>query len=406
MTSRTASSLHVLPARKRGAFATRIAGTLLALASLAGPAAASIAKPPSGAQFGMHLGGVINVTLKNSGGCTFDMLAQSSTPGVVSLSRTMGTNLKSAAVAIEAVGIGSTTVSIMSMNGTCPPATHTYQVEVSPDWKALSKDFSKLAKAEFKDFKLDVGASFKTYKEALSAANVEYKNGTLSDDELHGSFHFAAVDLRKAWTLSAVVNYADVVGGGTQILADAAAEIGDAPPTFFAGGCGSFDWFQDSVCSKAVDFHDAFDLASKKGIKAFEKSGAPRFGQWNVLPPLFAAGALYPGQAMDFPLSQSLTGPLTITTMPARNEAGDDGRVLVSGIGLTSASGQLEVSLTYFEAGQAPVVWTDTPDITGGAWDADFSGLPAGAYLMAVGYTGDAAEVEVPLSVVRTTTSF
>ncbi len=386
--------------------AVRSARALVALAALAAPASASIAKPPSGAQFGMHLGGIVSVTLKNSAGCTFDMLAMSSMPGVVSLSRNIGTNLKSEVVSIEAIGLGSTTVTIMTMNGTCPPATHTYLVDVTADWKALSKDFDKLAKVEFKDFKLGAGLAFKEYSQGLSALNLDYKDGRLDDEDLQDGFHLAAVDLRKSWTYSATLNYADVVGGGTQILADAAAEIGDAPTSFFAGGCGTFDWFQDEVCSSAADFHDDFDKASKKGIKAFKKSGAPLFGQWNIVPPLFFAGPLYPVQAKDFPLPQALTVPLTITTMPARNEAADDGRVLVSGIGMTALSGQLEVSLAYFEAGQTPVTQTQTPDIVGGEWDASFGGLMPGAYLMAVRYAGDAAAVEVPIGVLRTTFDF
>lgn len=385
---------------------TRIARALLALAALAAPALASIAQPPTGAQFGMNLGGVVQIKLKNAGGCTFDMLAEASDPGIVSISRTMGTGLTKEVVLIEAIGAGSTTVTIMTMNGTCPPATHTYQVDVSVDWKGLSKDFDKLARAEFKEFKAGVSLAFKDYSAALSALNVQYKDEALDDDGLFEGFHAAAVDLRQAWTLSAALSYADVVGGGTQILADAAADFGDAPNGFFAGGCGSFDWFQDGVCGKAADFHDQFDKASKKGIKAFEKSGGPLFGQWNAVPPLFSSGPLYPAQALDFPLPQTLTGPFTITTMPARNEAGDDGRVLVSGLGDTALSGQLEVSLTFFEDGQAPVVVTQTPDIVDGAWTADFGGLTPGAWLMATRYAGDEAEVEVPIGVLRTTFSF
>lgn len=385
---------------------TRIARALLALAALAAPALASIAQPPSGAQFGMSLGGVVQVKLKNAGGCNFDMIAESSEPGIVSLSRSMGTGLTKEVVLIEAIGAGSTTVTIMTMNGTCPPATHTYQVDVTADWKSLSKDFDKLARAEFKEFKADVSLAFKDYSAALSGLNVQYKDETLDDDALFEGFHAAAVDLRQAWTLSASVNYADVLAGGGQILDGAAAEFGDAPNGFFAGGCGSFDWFQDEVCGKAADFHDQFDKASKKGIKAFEKSGGPLFGQWSTLPPMFSAGPLYPAQVADFPVPQMLSGPFTITTMPARNEAGDDGRVLVSGLGVAALSGQLEVSLTFFEEGQAPVVLTQTPDIVDGAWTADFGGLTPGAWLMATRYADDEAAVELPIGVLRTTFSF
>lgn len=385
---------------------TRIARALLALAALAAPALASIAQPPSGAQFGMGLGGVVQIKLKNSGGCTFDMLAEAADPGIVSISRSMGTGLTKETVLIEAIGAGSTTVTIMTMDGTCPPATHTYQVDVSVDWKGLSKDFDQLTRAEFKEFKAGVSLAFKDYSAALSGLNVQYKDEALDEEQLHDGFHAAAVDLRRDWTLSASLSYADVVAGGSQILADAAAQPGDAPAGFFAGGCGSFDWFQDGVCGKAADFHDAFDKASKKGIKMFEKAGGPLFGQWNTLAPMFSGGPLYPAQAPAFPLPQGLTGPLTITTMAARNEAGDDGRILVSGIGLDALSGQLGVSLTWFEDGQVPVVTTQTPDIVDGEWTADFGGLTPGLYLMATKYADDEAAVEIPIGVIRTTFSF
>jgi hypothetical protein len=378
----------------------------LLLLVLAAPARATIENPPSGTPFSLGLGGWQNIKLKNAGGCTFDFMAMAADPGIVSFSREAGTDLKGATIAVEAIGVGSTTITVMSFNGTCPPAMHTYPVTVEADWKALAKDFDTLAKDEFKEFKLGVTLAFKDYSAALSGLNVQYKDGALDDEGLQDGFHVAAVDLRRAWTVSAALSYADVVGGGTQILADAAAEYGDAPNAFFAGGCGSFDWFQDSVCSKGADFHDAFDKASKKGIKAFEKSGAPVLGQWNAVPPLYSGGPLYPVQAMDFPLPQQLTGPLSITTMPARNEAGDDGRVLVSGPGVTALSGQLEVSLTWFEVGQAPVVMTQTPDIVDDEWSAEFGGLMAGAYLMATRYTGDESAVELPITVLRTQFSF
>ncbi len=378
----------------------------LLLLVLAAPARATIESPPSGTPFNLSLGGWQNIKLKNAGGCTFDFTAMAADPGIVSFSRDAGTGLTGATIAVEAIGVGSTTITVMSFNGTCPPATHTYPVTVEPDWFALAKDFDKLAKSEFKEFKLGVNLAFKDYKDALLDLNVQYKDGALDDEGLQDGFHLAAVDLRRTWTVSAGVAYANVVGGGTQILADAAAEYGDVPDAFFAGGCGSFDWFQDSVCSKGADFHDLFDKASKKGIKAFEKSGAPVLGQWNALVPLYSGGPLHPTQAMDFPLPQTFTGPFTITTMPARNAAGDDGRILVSGPGVTALSGQLEVSLTWFEAGQAPVVMTQTPDIVDDEWSADFGGLSAGAYLMATRYAGDDAAVELPVAVLRTQFSF
>ena len=379
----------------------------LLLLVLAAPARATNETPPSGTQFNMSLGGLVNIKLKNANGCTFDFMAMAADPGIVSFSRDAGTDLKGATIAVEAVGVGSTIITVMSFNGTCPMATHTYPVTVDADWNALAKDFDKLAKAEFKEFKLGVNLAFKDYGAALSGLNVQYKDGALDDEGLQDGFHLAAVDLRRDWTLLAALSYADVIGGGTQILADAAAEYGDdVPAAFFAGGCGSFDWFQDSVCSKGADFHDAFDKASKKGIKAFEKSGGPLFGQWCAVPPVFFGGPLFPAQAMDFPLPQTLTGPLTITTLPARNEAGDDGRILVSGPGVTALSGQLEVSLTWFEAGQAPVVTTLMPEIVDDEWSAEFGGLSAGAYLMATRYADDEAGVELPLTVLRTQFSF
>jgi hypothetical protein len=175
----------------------------LLLLALSAPARATIEFPPSGTPFGMSLGDLANIKLKNAGGCTFDFMAMAADPGIVSFSRDAGTDLKGATIGVEAIGVGSTIITVMSFNGTCPMATHTYPVTVDADWKALAKDFDQLAKAEFKEFKLGVNLAFKNYAAELSALNVQFQDGALDDEGLHDGFHLAAVDLRKDWHVSA-----------------------------------------------------------------------------------------------------------------------------------------------------------------------------------------------------------
>jgi len=378
----------------------------LLLAALAAPTLASIAKPPSGAQFGLHPGGVVNVVLRNADGCTFDFSASAGTPGIVALSRIEGTGLKKATIGIEAIGVGSTMVTIMSFNGSCPPATHTYQVDVDPDWNQVVKDFDKRAKADFKQFKLSANVSFQDYSSRLLDLSLQYKDDQLDDVGLHDAFHDAAATLRLDWDVAAKLAYTDLLTFGTGQLAANAAQPGDAPPGLFAGGCGSFDWFQDEVCSSYAGFHDRFDKASKKGIKSFEKAGSPIYGQWNGLSPIVSGGPLYPLEASAISMPQPFTAPLTITTLPARNEKGDDGRLLVSGMGYGALSGQLEVSLRREVFGQPPQTVTQTPAITADEWRAAFDDLVEGTYTLSTGYAGDAGRTEVPVFIGRRQFSF
>ncbi len=319
--------------------------------------------------------------------------------GLVAFSSDAGEGVKGVTITLTGIGVGATEVTFMTFNGTCPPATHAYPVTVSADYGGLLKDFDKLAKDELKDFRVSNKLSFGTFASMLKQLAVEYEDGALDDDGLHFSFHTAASSLRQGCQFAGWMAYTNVIGGGTQMLDTAAAEFGDAPLGLFAGGCGPFDRFQDSVCGDCAKFHATFDKASKKDIKAFEKLGAPVFGPWNSLPPLDSGGPLYPAQATAVTPPQVLAGPYTITIGPASGVKGGNGRLLVSGLAASALSGQFEVLLTREEDGQAPTTATVLPPVVNDEWLVSFVGLDEGAYTLSTMYTGDLGRVDVPIHI-------
>ncbi len=371
------------------------------LSLLAAPAAASIADPPGGTPIEFTVGDHFKIKLKNAMGCEFSYTAVAEPPGIVEVSPESGTQVKGATVELHGLTVGTAMVTITSMDFTCPPAEHSYAVDVLPDFDAAYKEFNTEANAARKQLKLDLKAEYKLFDSEVKALNVAYKDGALDDDTLFEAFHDKSSTLRRNCTAAGEFAYEWVVGTGTQLLLDNAAEFGDAPPGMFAGGCDAFDKFQDSACLEFSKFHKTFDKASKKGITSFEKSGAPIFGQWSILPPLFAGGPLYPVQAAAITELQTLTGPYNFTVKPVTNETGDNGRLLVSGRADSKLTGSFEVWLTREELGQLPDVQTQTPDVVDDEWTADFPDLREGAYTLATKYTDDDAEVALVLHVVR-----
>jgi len=368
------------------------------LALLCATALASIATPPSGTPIDLKLGGAFSFKLKNAQGCTFDYTATVDDPTVAQLSRVSGTGVTSATIGLTGLKVGWTMVTLESMGGTCPPATHTYLVTVAPDEAQLVKSYATITKDAAADVKLGIKLGFTDYNNTLKSLGVEYKNGTLDNDELQDGFHDAADTLRRSVYNSGMSAYESVIAGGTMLIADNGLAFGGAPIGLFAGGCSSFDTFQDSVCSGFAKYHDTFDKASKKGVTTFLKAGGPLMGQWSVVPPLYAGGPVFPNQLGSILGPQPLLGPLTITTRPASGMGGN-GRLCVSGMGDTALSGQLEVSLTYTLDGDAPWVTTVTPTITSNEWTTTFPDLDEGAYSLDTRYSGDSYGVTIPLHI-------
>jgi hypothetical protein len=379
---------------------TRTLVLLPALLALLGASAfASIPTPDNGTPIVFKLGLTFDIKLTNANGCNFDYEFSVSDPDILEIGNGSGTGVKKATIGLTGLKAGKTTVFGQSMNGTCPGAIFSWPVTVEPNVDLMLDQFGDYTKDSLADVKLDFKVGLKTYSDALKGLSAEYKAGNLTDTQLHDSYHDSADTLRKGLHWSGVMAYEWVVGGGSDLLAAHGLSFGDAPPEMFAGGCGDFDKFQDGVCSLSSKFHDSFDKASKKGAMAFEKAGAPRMGQWNILPPLYAGGPVYPSQVGSLLLPQPLLGPLTITTLPVTAAAEDSGRLRVSGMGATARSGDLEVSLTRTVDGDPPVSTTLTPDIVLDEWTVTFPNLLEGTYVLDMRYADDTYGTTIPIHI-------
>jgi len=377
---------------------TRIrALTPIAFALLAAPALATNSNPLSGTPIVMKVGESFPVKLTNAGGCTFDFTASSVEVGIAAPSRLFGTNLKGATISIIGKSVGTTMVTIQSKNGTCPPATHTFPVTVNANPGAIPKQYSTLVKSELNAFKIGAKLEYSLFNTTLKDLAVDYAGGQITDNGLHDGFHEAADSLRRGIYSLGWDAHEDVLVGGTQLLMANALTFGQGPLTLFAGGCGSFDQFQDSICGEFSKFHSIFDKASKNGIKAFEKAGAYRMGQWCTLPPLFSNGAFYPEQVSQIAAPQALIGPFTITTLPS--DANDNGRLRVSGMADAMSPSPFQVTLTRDETGQPTFTETQAPVVNTQDWTATFSNLKVGTYFLETKYQGDYYSVRVPIQI-------
>lgn len=369
------------------------------LALLVPPAQASIPKPATNVPIGMKVGGQFTFKALNAGGCHFNYTASVMDDTILSIDEPSGTNVTGASVEVTALKAGSTFFMLETSGGMnpCPPAMHMWSVTVEPDLKGLNKEFGLLLKAEFKGYKTDFKLGFGDYTDANKALGVQYKNDEISDDELQDAFHLAGVSLRQSLTLSAGLRYTNVILGGSELLA-ANGYTSQAPLEFFAGGGGAFDKFQDDVCSLNSDFHDRFSKASGSAIKAFEKAGAPRFAQWNLLPPAFASGPIYADQMLYDP-PQLLNGPFTLTLRPTTNEARDNGRLLVAGQASPLVKAPFNLSMTYLKDGSPPIVMEQSPTVTLGQWSTSFGSLNEGTWQLRTQFENDSNAIEMLLHV-------
>ncbi|HXV14864.1 MAG TPA: hypothetical protein VEC56_11720 [Candidatus Krumholzibacteria bacterium] len=362
------------------------------------PALATIAKPVSGTALDVFLGETIEVLIKNAAGCTFDHTTSSSNAGVVNIINASGSNETSVKVGFTGAKVGTTNVGI-STTGSCPNLTHNYALTVSADYGAIQKEFGAQVKSSLKDYKIDTKLAFTNYRTTLAGLGVDYRDGAITDVELFQGFHDAGTTLRQQYWGAGLSAYADVINFGSGQLFDASAQFGEAPAGMFAFGWGAFDDFQDFVCGDFAKFHTTYGKESHKAIKGYARDGAPMLGQLVTLPPIVSGGPLYPEQLGAIPMLAPLTGPLTITSLPATNMAGDDGRIAVSGIGDSAQTGNLDVTLSFYQNSTKKSSWTLSPGITSGEWDTEFTGLSEGTYIMTVGYGGDLGKIELPIQV-------
>ena len=370
----------------------------LAALSLAAPARASVADPPSGTMVNLLIGEHFKIKLKNVAGCTFDYTAFAANPSTVEVTPGNGAGVKSAVVELVGLKPGATTLTINSDGGSCTPSQATYTVVVTADNSPIVAAVNAVAKAELKEFKLELKKRMADYKAATSELAAQVKAGTLDDDTLQVAFHDQAEALREAIFLAATEAYTNVIAAGTELLFQNGVQV-MAPKDLFAGGGGVFDNFQNGVCALIAKFRADFDkLADKAGDK-FVKAGAMRLGQWGGLPSLFAAGPWYPTQIGVYTAPAPQPQPLTWTLRPTVPTLAN-GRLLVSGRADATSTSVFHVTLTRLAEDAEPVVFDLTPAITpDNEWSAEFPGLLEGSWMLATHYENDAYVCEVPIAV-------
>ncbi len=371
----------------------------LLLAAVAAPTVlATFAKPASGFTFEVGVWKTATLNVTGVQGCTFDFDTSIANGAILSIDPPSGRGVKKVKLTLTGLFKGSTNFSVSTFNGTCPPATHNYTIDVAPDLKGLDKEFAKFTRNESKDFRFELRAEYKNFGTELKNLNVQYKAGNLDDDQLFTGFHDAAANLSwnvfgKSWMASNAV-----VEEGSNLLAANGLDMHEASSGLFAGGCGEFDKFQSTVNLELSKFPFTAGKLSKKAIQGFAKLGGPVFTQWTTVPPTYAPGAIDPDHA-DTPPAQVPLSFLTMTVKPSMGLGADNGRIKVNGTADTSVSGTVDVSLERVQNSVQVFQQTVSANVTHDWFSADFPSLPPGLYKLFASYPGDKNELQLLLSV-------
>jgi len=374
---------------------TRSRGIALALAVAvtAGASLASIANPPSGTPLTIPVGGTVTITLKNAGGCHFDMTRMVTDSNVATASPDSGSDLTGVKIVVTGVGIGTTTLTITTNGGTCPPAVHTYPITVVANLGNMSKLFAAGLKTDLFELKADIKLDLKTWKTPYLTTLSDYGAGSITIDQALDQVHShtdALVGRYYGYTWTALGSGAD---HGSALLQGNDVAVGDGPAGFFMGGCGIWDDFRGDVRTEVTKAFGTVKKTLKGYYGTLEKASGVQLAGSYHFPMLWKIEPLADDQ-VGAPTPKIETQVSNVSVQGTTNVSADNGRVIVSGIADSSLNPTIAVELVTFSvSGGTNTTVTSVPIGPNGQWTATFSNVTAGDHQVKVKFTGDKAEV-------------
>ncbi|MFN0207514.1 MAG: hypothetical protein ACKVS6_14505, partial [Planctomycetota bacterium] len=219
-----------------------------ALATFANPASGALITSPKGKTFKINVHGVQN--------CTFNATVQISDPNVVEVADGPLTNLTKRDFIFTAKNAGNSTITITTLNGTCPGAVHNYTLNVTLDGKLLVKE----AHGKWKSLLAEFSAFNNEFSNVLRDDAADYRNVVNSGGDVGAGMN----TLRNAFVLAnntIANNTIEVLqegaAFGTQLLNINSAGPGLVPFGLIDGTGGDWNKFEGGV-QKAMNTHAAF----------------------------------------------------------------------------------------------------------------------------------------------------
>jgi hypothetical protein len=353
------------------------------------PLLLSIANPPSGTPINLKRGQASKINVHGINSCTFDYSTMVTTGGIIGIDNPTGSGEKTVNITFLATSVGSTTLTIMTNNGSCPPAIHTYPVTVAQDIPGMLKSFTAESKADLKDWKLEIKADYTNWLTLSKAKYTDILAGTVAYDQ--GISDLRDITNNSVWMMhmhasTRLDNFGDF---GSTLIAGNVLSSGDAPSGMFPGGCGPWDQYEAGICGEIGKTMGTLEKTAKGYLTGFAKAGKPTL-QVPVFcfPKIYSTGPLYADQT-------STTKPLQypqftlVYSYPTTNLAGDNGKISVTGYTDSAYGANIDLELVKQVNLLPDSTTTFSAPVSGWGFTHEFTGLTPGAYKVLGRYTGD-----------------
>ena len=349
----------------------------------------SIANPPSGTPINLKRGQASKINVHGINSCTFDYSTMVTTGGIIGIDNPTGSGEKTVNITFLATSVGSTTLTIMTNNGTCPPAIHTYPVTVAQDIPGMLKSFTAESKADLKDWKLEIKADYTNWLTLSKAKYTDILAGTVAYDQ--GISDLRDITNNSVWMMHRCMRRPGSTTSATSAPRSSRERpflgrraVGDVP-----GGCGPWDQYEAGICGEIGKTMGTLEKTAKGYLTGFAKAGKPTL-QVPVFcfPKIYSTGPLYADQTSTTKPLQYPHSP-SCTAIPTTNLAGDNGKISVTGYTDSAYGANIDLELVKQVNLLPDSTTTFSAPVSGWGFTHEFTGLTPGAYKVLGRYTGD-----------------
>lgn len=313
--------------------------------------------------------------------------------GLAGPSADAGTNVKSASLKVTGLAVGTTTLTIMTMQGSnpCPPAVHTYTIEVAANVGGMLLAFDKRAKDEVKEFKLEAKLEYTAFKGDLKLLGTQYtKDNTLdANGYIEGVFDRFTTGMSNLWMRSWEASW-DVSNFGSSLLSGNAVENGTSPGSMFSGSCGILDTFDAKLYGEFGKTFSSMNRDAKAALGlALKKDNLQAHFDAQIVE-ISTRSPLYANQSSIASLGVP-TSIMALAGIPATGQAANNGFVLAGGIADGGTGRTFEVRLIKTVNGQPDISEELHPTISNNYWSAKFTDLTPEHWRLRAGFQDDVA---------------
>ncbi|GJM21476.1 MAG: hypothetical protein DHS20C15_13910 [Planctomycetota bacterium] len=354
---------------------------------------ANDSKPASGTEFSLLAAQIQVIQILGFAGCKFEIEATSSDEKVAMVSFNEG-QAKKHKVQVEAMGVGSATITVSTKNGTnpgCQGFEFTFPVSVSADEKAFVKAGKMKLKDAGKEMKAALDDTVGEYCEGINALLKLVKAGEVSITD-------AIVLLSDVTALAA----GDINRQVADLLDETEVALWNCPQaegldtftdnilSFLPGGCGEWDKFESGAVSQAEKAIKKVRAKLKKAIKQLNKAAKQIeatvlilhqifFGLPTTITPvpLPANPAQTPAPAIPKPLRKTSVASGRLSSTPVT-------RLDITGIG-AMGGGQVTVDIVGPDGSSGQMMVDLEDDCT---FRASFTGIKPGQYTVTLTQNG------------------